>query len=183
MRMHVLVQKDVGSRWLNRFVVLILVAIIAIQISTYLKPKNDVAGEEARAAAVSEGMRSQHERELGLLAAKRIQEKAEADTQLEGLSRKISELQSDWPLPRRSGFRRKRKRIRSSRGSHGKSASFRARATGSWPNWPLLWSSRSKRATGKWPSTPSGWGGWRTRSPNQSETRLSRMVGRSRFRV
>ena len=81
--MHVLVQKDVGSRWLNRFVVLILLAIIAIQLSTYLKPKNDVAGEEARAAAVIEGMRRQHERELSVLAAKRVQEKAEADTQHE----------------------------------------------------------------------------------------------------
>ena len=93
--MHVIVQKDVGSRWLNRFVVLILLAIIAIQLSTYLKPKYDVAGEEARAAAVIEGMRSQQERELGALATKRVQEKAEADTQLEGLSRKISELQSE----------------------------------------------------------------------------------------
>jgi tetratricopeptide (TPR) repeat protein len=115
--MHVLVQKDVGSRWLNRFVVLILLAIIAIQLSTYLKQKNDVAGEEARAATVIDEMRrqherelgalaakrvqekaeaeTQHERELGALAAKRVQEKAEADTQLEGLSRKISELQSE----------------------------------------------------------------------------------------
>ena len=56
--MHVLVQKEVGSRWLNRFVVLILIAIIAIQLSTYLTPEKNVAGEEARVAAVIEGMRS-----------------------------------------------------------------------------------------------------------------------------
>jgi tetratricopeptide (TPR) repeat protein len=93
--MPVLVQKDVGNRWLNRFVVLILLAIIAVQLSTHLKPNKDVAGEEVRVAAVIEGMRRQHERELGALAAERVQEKAEADTQLEGLSGKISELQSE----------------------------------------------------------------------------------------
>ncbi len=62
--MHVLVQKDVGSRWLNRLVVMILVAIIAIQLSTYLKPEKDVAREEvARAAGVIAVMRTQQERE------------------------------------------------------------------------------------------------------------------------
>ena len=93
--MQVLVQKEVGNRWLNRIVVLILLAIIAIQLATYLKPEKDVAGEEARVAAVIEGMRGQHEREQSLLVAKSSQEKAESDSKLEALSQKISELQSE----------------------------------------------------------------------------------------
>jgi tetratricopeptide (TPR) repeat protein len=95
MPMQVLVQKDVGGRWLNRLVVVILLAIIAIQVSTYLKPEKDVAGEEARVAAVFEGMRREHERERSLLVEKSRQEKAESDSKLDGLSRKISELQSE----------------------------------------------------------------------------------------
>ncbi len=95
MTMQVLVQKEVGNRWLNRCVVLILLVIIAIQLSTYLKPEKDVAGEQARVAAVIAGMREQHEREQGLLVEKSRQEKAESDSKLDGLARKISELQSE----------------------------------------------------------------------------------------
>ena len=93
--MHVLVQKEVGSRWLNRFVVLVLVAIIAIQLSTYLTPEKDVAGEQARMATVIEGMRVQHQREQSELAETYRREKAEADAKVARLSQKSSEIQSE----------------------------------------------------------------------------------------
>jgi tetratricopeptide (TPR) repeat protein len=93
--MHVLIQKEVSNRWLNRFVVAILLAIIAIQLSTYLKPEEDLTREEARVAAVIEGMRTQQEREQSVLAGMRLREKEEADAKLEGLSRRISELESE----------------------------------------------------------------------------------------
>ena len=103
MLMPVLVQKEGGSRWLDRFVVLILIAIIAIHLSTYLMPEKDVAGEEARLAALVENRLAalverwgvEHEREQNALAAARLQEKTDADAKLAELSRRIGEIQSE----------------------------------------------------------------------------------------
>ena len=93
--MQVLVQKDLNGRWLNRFVVMVLVAIIAIQLSAYLKPEDGVARERARAAAVVEGMLKEQVREHSLLKANYVREKGEAKAALDGLARKISELESE----------------------------------------------------------------------------------------
>ena len=83
--MQVLVQKDVSSRWLNRIVVMVLVAMIAIQLSAYLTPEEGVARERARAEAAALGLFKDHAREHSALAAKYAQEKEEANAKLEGL--------------------------------------------------------------------------------------------------
>ena len=92
--MQVLVRKDVSSRWLNRIVVMVLVAMIAIQLSAYLTPEEGVARERARAqAAVAwnvQGPRTGAQ----FIAAKYAQEKEEANAKLEGLARKVSEIES-----------------------------------------------------------------------------------------
>ncbi len=93
--MQVLVQKDVKGRWLNRFVVVVLVAIIAIQLSAYVQPEDGVARERARASAVVEGMLKEQASEHSVLKANYVREKAEATAALEQLARKISELESE----------------------------------------------------------------------------------------
>jgi tetratricopeptide (TPR) repeat protein len=67
MPMHVLIQKERSCRWLNVSVLLILIAIIAIDLSTYFKPNTDSAREEARVAETIEGwLREQKEGGDGL---------------------------------------------------------------------------------------------------------------------
>jgi tetratricopeptide (TPR) repeat protein len=92
--MQVLVQKDVSGRWLNRFAVMILIAIIAVQLSAYFKPEEGVARERARAAAV-EGMLKEQARGHSELKAKYTREKEEAKAKLEGLAGRINERERE----------------------------------------------------------------------------------------
>ncbi len=52
--MRVLVQKERNSRWLNLAVVLILVAMIAIDLAIYFRPDGGSGEEEARVARAIE---------------------------------------------------------------------------------------------------------------------------------
>lgn len=52
--MPVLIQKERNSRWLNLSVFLILIAIMAIDLSAYVKPTTDSARQESRVAEIIE---------------------------------------------------------------------------------------------------------------------------------
>lgn len=90
--MAVVIHKERGSWWLNISVVLVLMAIVAVELRTSFKPGRDSVREEARVAAMIAA--SLKEREASPLLQKARQEQEAAGKKLEDLSRKMRELEA-----------------------------------------------------------------------------------------
>ena len=97
--MRVLVQKERNSRWLNRSVVMILVAMIAIDLAIYFRPDNGSKAEEARVAQAIERAQKEQAKLAQQLRVEKEEAKANADRlvgKIDGLEkeaeRKLGEL-------------------------------------------------------------------------------------------
>jgi tetratricopeptide (TPR) repeat protein len=88
--MSVIIQKESTNRWLNRAVVVLLIAIIAIELSQYLIPTRESARETVPPPTLAQQQESR-------LAREASREREEAGKKLEALSQRLRALEDATP--------------------------------------------------------------------------------------